>query len=570
MGSLSNLYISQSYQSLIHLGNDTSASTSLTQLQDGVGNGLGISLNTLGDLDVQRQLAVHYGAEITGAVDINTTFSGSTQPFVNQSSVNNLIRITGSYTPTGNQASISEIGIGWLVNGGAVSNARVINVSGTPNSDVTYTIDQPLTANNVSYTFTGSIQREVEIEGDLNVSDDLFVGGHLIIEDGVEITGSIDITGNVTASNALIENDLTVVGTINAFKLNVTIESSSVIFSSGSNILGDSTADTQTLNGTIIMSGSSQLTGSMTVSNDISSSTLSGVGNVTLYSQSVDQRLSSLQVASSSLQNFTSSTFVTFSQSVDSRLDFLEGPFSSSVNQQLVTLQLFTASVGLVTTASFQAFTASTNQRLNSIEIATSSLQSFSSSALISISNLNTTTASLNSSVTQLNASSASQQVSINALNTFSASAQISINSINSVSSSWITESETGSFAILANNNTYTGNNTFNKSVNGIVNALSISSNTASMDLSLGNFFTLTLASAATTRLVATNIQAGQTITLKVLQPATTGSLTYPSYIKFGNALAYSASAVANATDIVTFVTYDTTTLFAASTKNLV
>jgi predicted acyltransferase (DUF342 family) len=338
MGSLSNLYISQSYQSLIHFGNDSSASTTLTNIQDGVGNGLGVSFNTLGDLDVQRQLLVHYGAEITGAVDINTTFSGSTQGFVNQSSVNNLIRITGSYTPTGNQASITEIGIGWLVNGGAVSNGRVINVSGTPNSDVTYTINQPLTANNVSYSFTGSIQREVEIEGDLNVSDDLFVGGHLIIEDGVEITGSIDITGAVTASNAFITNDLNVGGTLFANKVVTLIESSSVIFSSGSNILGDSILDTQTLNGTIIMSGSSSLTGSMGITGNISSSTISGIGNVT-----------------------------TFSQSLDARLDFLEGPFSTSVDLRLDQLEAFSSSLvnDFINTAEFNSYTQSTSNLIN-------------------------------------------------------------------------------------------------------------------------------------------------------------------------------------------------------------
>jgi hypothetical protein len=539
MGSLSNLYISQSYQSLTHFGNNSSASTTLVELEDGVGNGLGISLNTLGDLDVERQLIVHYGAEITGAVDINTTFSGSTQPFVNQSSVNNLIRITGSYTPTGNQASITEIGIGWLVNGGAVSNGRVINVTGTPNSDVTYTINQPLTANNVSYSFTGSIQREVEIEGDLNVSDDLFVGGHLIIEDGVEITGSIDITGNVTASNALIENDLTVVGTINAYKLNVTIESSSVIFSSGSNVLGDSTSDTQTLIGTIIMSGSSQLTGSMTVSNNISSSTLSGVGNVTIYSASVDARLDIVEA--------TASLYIPFSTSVDSRLDYLEGPFSSSVSQEIKTLQLFTASVGLVTTASFQAFTASTNQRLNSLEVASSSLQSFSSSALISIANLNTTTASLNTSVINLNASSASQQISINALNAVS-----------------------GGLATTGSN-TFIGNQIVSGSLRGNVIPLTIAASTANIDCSLGNFFTLTLAGGgASTSLTATNIQPGETITLRVTQNTTTGSLTYPSYIKFPNFGGYVPTPSANAVDILTFVTLDSTTLYGVNVKNMI
>ena len=78
------------------------------------------------------------------------------------------------------------------------------------------------------------------------------------------------LAGEMTASN------MTIAGTLNVFKINTTIESSSVIFSSGSNVLGDSTSDTQTLIGDVIMSGSSQLTGSMTVSNNISSSTEPG------------------------------------------------------------------------------------------------------------------------------------------------------------------------------------------------------------------------------------------------------------------------------------------------------
>ena len=40
MGSLANQYISQSYTSLIHLGNDRTASATLVELQDGLGNGL--------------------------------------------------------------------------------------------------------------------------------------------------------------------------------------------------------------------------------------------------------------------------------------------------------------------------------------------------------------------------------------------------------------------------------------------------------------------------------------------------------------------------------------------------
>ena len=557
MGSLSNLYISSSFQSLLHFGNNNTASVNLTEIEDGFGNGLGISLNTAGDLDVERQLVVHYGAEITGAVDINTTFSGSTQLFVNQSSVNTQIRITGSYTPAGNQASITEIGIGWLVNGGAVSNGRVIGITGTPNSDVTYTINQPYTANNVSYSFTGSIQREVEIEGDLNVSNNLFVGGHLIVEDSVEITGSIDITGNVTASNALIENDLTVVGTINAYKLNVTIESSSVIFSSGSNILGDSTSDTQTLNGSIIMSGSSSLTGSMGITGDlnilgnISSSTLSGGGNVTLYSASVNSRLTNLQLYTASAETkFSAIQTYTSSMNV----------YTASVNAKILSLEQFTASVGLVTTQSFQEYTASNNQKWSTLQNVTSSILAFTSSQEtknITLANytgsndtkwstLQTYTSSINADLTSIHQTTAS-------LNTFTASQN----------NSNATFATTGS-------NTFVGSNVFNKSVNGIVNALSITSNTASMDCLLGNFFTLTLVANTPTRLIPTNIQAGETISLKLTQPATTGSLTYnSSTIKFPAGLQYTASALANSIDILTFVTYDASTLFSVAVKNM-
>jgi hypothetical protein len=542
MGSLSNLYISSSFQSLIHLGNDNTASTSLVELQDGFGNALGVSLNTLGDLDVERQLIVHYGAEITGAVDINTTFSGSTQPFVNQSSTNNLIRITGSYTPTGNQASITEIGIGWLVNGGAVSNARVINVTGTPNSDVTYTINQPLTANNVSYSFTGSIQREVEIEGDLNVSDDLFVGGHLIIEDGVEITGSIDITGNVTASNALIENDLNVGGTLFASKVVTLIESSSVIFSSGSNILGDSILDTQTLNGSIIMSGSSSLTGSMGITGNlnvlgnISSSTISGIGNVTTYSASVQSFISS---TSSSI----SGTITALSQSF-SASQFVQDARLNSIQVATASLNLFTASLAtsFVGTASFNQFTSSTN--------------AFTASTLTSLANLNAYTASqiiLTSSLL-VTASFASNNITF----TKGDASTFTLRGF----------ATTGSNSFTGNQTT-TGNSTFSGSVRGVLNPIAVVSQTASIDCSIGNFFTLSLISESVTRLVATNINPGQTISVRVLQSApTVGSISYPSNIKFPLGLEYSASLFTSSVDILTFVAYDSTDLYGTVVEN--
>jgi uncharacterized coiled-coil protein SlyX len=530
MGSLSNLYISQSYQSLLHFGTDSSASANLTMLQDGVGQNLYTYVNTNGDL-----LTSH------------------------------------------------------------------------------------------------------------SISSSIIEATNLVVKNKFELTGSVDIDGPVTASTALIKGNLNVVGSITASAIYTLIESSSIIYSSGSNILGDSTADIQTLNGKVIVSGSEEITGSLQVSNDISSSTLNGIGNVTLYSASVSNIFNNLETKSASvdislaelnswsasakvsitnlnsttaslntsvsnlnsftasqlIQNsnlaiWTGSTFVTFSQSVDQRLDAVEA-FTGSLVATFVTTASFNTF-----TASVESYTASTNIRLNNLE-------STSASVNTSIANINATTASLNTSVTNLNSTTASLNVSVANLNSTTASLNASVTNLNSFTQSYSASVST-SFAGVASridtlssftasyattgsnqfsgNQTITGsltisssaaidlnvigNSTFSGSVRGLVNSLSVASSTASMDCSLGNFFTLTLPSSTTTRLVATNIQPGETITLKINQSSPSGSITYPSYFKFPNALAYSASAVANSTDILTFVTYDSTNLWGVATKNLV
>jgi hypothetical protein len=91
-------------------------------------------------------------------------------------------------------------------------------------------------------------------------------------------------TTNTFTATQTINADLIVSGTINAYKINTTIESSSVIFSSGSNILGDSsTGDTQTLNGVTSINGNTSITGSTTISG---STTINGstsiIGNTTI------------------------------------------------------------------------------------------------------------------------------------------------------------------------------------------------------------------------------------------------------------------------------------------------
>jgi hypothetical protein len=78
MGSLSNLYISQSFQSLIHLGNDGPITTASIELQDGLGNGLGLFVNSNGDISSSGNF---YAANLTGSAGPvpSGTISGSAQ-----------------------------------------------------------------------------------------------------------------------------------------------------------------------------------------------------------------------------------------------------------------------------------------------------------------------------------------------------------------------------------------------------------------------------------------------------------------------------------------------------------
>jgi hypothetical protein len=103
----------------------------------------------------------------------------------------------------------------------------------------------------------------------------------------------------------------------------------------------------------------------------------------------------------------------------------------------------------------------------------------------------------------------------------------------------------------------------------GEVLTLPISSGTASMDCSQGNFFTLTLSGSYTLHLSASNIQPGQTINLRITQPATSGSLSYGSAFKFAGGIPYSASATGSAVDIISFISFDSSTLYGSAIKNL-
>lgn len=559
MGSLSNLYISQSYTSLLHLGSDTTASATLTPIEDGLGNGIGVSVNTAGDVALAGQLTIKRGLDITGSVKINTAVTASTQQFVNSGNqfTDNIIRITGSYDSGSTEnPSVYQIQNGWKCYGPGLGDdgATVIANDYVPATGWRFTIDKNTAVWFGLYNFTDPNVQYYNFA----VSGSEDITGSLWVRDKITVT-DISASGDISASNLWIKNK------IHAYEIDTTIISSSIVFTSGSNIIGDNanedvqliigriiqtgsveiTGSTRingntTITGSTIISGSSvsiissntsinsntsitgstqisgstsitgstringstDITGSLKVSSDISSSTLNGVGNVTLYSASVNSRVTSLENFSSSLV----ATFATVAQ-----LNASSSALQSNINTKL-------------DTASFNSYTSSLS----------------SSTSL--------TSASFNSRINNIIATSATT-----GSNTFVGNQVITGSLILSSSA--------------ATDLTVIGNQIITGSLRGNVVTLSpvtssISASTVTMDCSLANFFTLTLPTASTATINATNIQPGETVQLRVRQQSVTGSVTLGTGFNLTTGSIYEASNVANKVDILSFISFDTASLY--------
>jgi hypothetical protein len=107
-------------------------------------------------------------------------------------------------------------------------------------------------------------------------------------------------------------------------------------------------------------------------------------------------------------------------------------------------------------------------------------------------------------------------------------------------------------------------------SMSGLVTELTVSSNTASIDFTKGNFFSITLPGGATTRFEVANTIMGQTINIQINQPAgaSTGSVAFSPSILFAGGNDYQATATGSAIDLLTLAAITGSTVLATSIKN--
>jgi hypothetical protein len=100
---------------------------------------------------------------------------------------------------------------------------------------------------------------------------------------------------------------------------------------------------------------------------------------------------------------------------------------------------------------------------------------------------------------------------------------------------------------------------------------LSVTSQTASINMNESNYFILNLPTSSTTHIAFTNIIPGESINLLVSQSATvaTGSIAFAPNIYFPNGSDYQATTTGSARDIVSFITFNTNEIYATQIKNL-
>jgi uncharacterized coiled-coil protein SlyX len=575
MGSLSNLYISQSYTSLAHLGtNNALVVGQMTQLQDGLGTSLninfdGTNISSSGNI---------YAANLTGSgASINTGSFVTTSSFNSYTSSTNG-RLTSIETTT---ASLNN-SVSALNTNSASVNISISNLNNVTSSLFTSASLALVTASfdnntrNLTFTKGNTTQFSVNIP---DVSGSTINTGSLVTTasfnsytqstnirlDNLESTSasvnvSISNLNSTTSSFATsISNLNTTTASLNTSITNLNASSASQQVSIDA--LNVFTASQSTASIVTSINNLNTFSASALVSisnlNSTTASLNTSVTNLNAFTQSANQRIGSLEAATSSYANSASVAIVDATQ--NQRLDSLES-FTASLDLTYVTQSELAAATGALevsintklNTSSFNAYTQSNDEKVNSLISATGSYAISASVAAVdaaqqqSINSINAVTSSFLTSsadISLLNSFTASQLIINSGYNTFtssanqrldsletnSASVNISISSLNTFTASQSTASLVTSITEL---------NTFSASAKVSISALN--TNSASVNTSISNLNSFTQSQESVNTILAGEIDSLQA---KTGSYATTGSNNFVGdQIITGNISALSAS----------------------------
>ena len=174
-------------------------------------------------------------------------------------------------------------------------------------------------------------------------------------------TSSLATTGSNTFKGAqTFQDNVTIQGTASIAYLSVTYESASVIYSSGSNQLGDATNDTQLIIGTTSISGSLNVTGSAGFTAGITGSLL---GTASYASQANSASYSNTATSASYATSTTSASYALVATSAS---------YATSATSASYSLNTTTASYALSATSASYALNATTASYVKTAQTASS------------------------------------------------------------------------------------------------------------------------------------------------------------------------------------------------------
>ena len=497
MGNLSNLYVSRSFQSLIHIATDNTASANLIGLEDGLGNPIGVSVNTAGDLSISGSFtaSLQNGYVWVGNSSGKTTTVG-TSSFATPIPSGT---ISGSSQITALGFVSSSITASSLITASFDNGTR--NLTFTKGDAQTFSVNIPdvsgSTINTGSFVTTSSFNAYTSSTDSRLANIESTTASILVETQNLELfsASALISISNLNASSASQQVSINNLNTTTASLLvetqNLELFSASALISI-SNLNASSASQQISINALNAATSSYATTGSnsfignqrITGSLDASGSTIilraernllspvqldlgsSTTGDISMVANDVNITVNSGDVKITNTDPNRGIQISGPDPSIGLRdTSVPNNPFIALTNKnERLEISDGTGTIATMNTASFNipsaSFTASLAQGFTyvgdasgkTIAVSTSSFAStISTGSFVTTSSFNAYTASTDSSISQLNASSASQQTSISALNSFTQSQE----GVNTVLAGEIDslQAKTGSYATTGSNN---------------------------------------------------------------------------------------------------------------------
>jgi hypothetical protein len=459
MGNLSNLYISRSYQSLIHLETDNTASSTLVGLQDGLGNSIGISVNTSGSLSISGSFTSSLANGYAWVGDGNNRTSlVPTSSFGSVTSA-----ITGSSLIT---ASFSGNTLTFTKGNNTTFGVVIPDVSGSGPTDISalnaftasqYTINTAIGASTSSLNaFTSSVDTKFIAVGSSTASLNSFTSSQntknstlasytASIDTKFSTIGSQSGSWDNTALNSFTQSQDTKNSTLSGITASLNTSASLAIYTASfsGNTLTFTKGNSTTFSVVLPDVSGSDISSlnAFTQSQETKNSTLAS------YTASVDTKFSTIGTQSGSWDN---TALNSFTQSVDSKFVAV-GSSTASLNSFTSSQETKNSTLGV--------YTASVDQKFSNIGSQSGSWDNTNINAFTQ--SVDTKFTAVGSSTASLNSFTSSQETKNSTLASYTGSNDTKWSNLGSQSGSFVTESETGSFARTNVDNNFSVNQTF-------------------------------------------------------------------------------------------------------------